>query len=319
MTKFIIKKLLQMIPMLLMISFLIFFTLELTPADPIKYLVSPDMAATNSANLEALRERMGLNDPFLVRYLRWLGDLLSGDLGYSIVNGNKISTLLKTALPATFELALVSMLISTVVGISLGVVTAVKQNGFIDNVTRFFAVLGTSLPSFFFGIILLFIFALQLKWFPIGGKFSTANPGFIGHLKHLFLPALTMSVGLTPAVLRYTRNAMLDVFNSDYVKTARAKGIPEWKVYVKHILRNALTPVLVLLIFRLPALISGSVALESVFSWPGIGNIVVNSVTSGDYPVIMVTTLMVSFVMLVSSMLVDIVSAYLDPRIRLED
>lgn len=317
MLKFIGKKLLQMIPMLLVISFLIFFALELTPVDPIKYLVSPDMASSNAENLEALRQSLGLNDPFLVRYLRWLGDLLTGNLGHSIISGNKISTLISTALPATFELALVAMLISTVVGISLGIITAVKQNGIIDNVTRFFAVIGTALPSFFLAIIFLYVFAIQLKWFPIGGKISAQNPGFIGHLKHLFLPATTMSIGLTPAVMRYTRNAMLDVFNSDYVKTARAKGIPEWKVYVKHILRNALTPVLVLLIFRLPALISGSVALESVFSWPGIGNVVVNSVTSGDYPVIMVTTLMVSFVMLVSSMLVDVVSAYLDPRIRL--
>lgn len=317
MLKFIGKKLLQMIPMLLVISFLIFFALELTPIDPLQYLMSPDMAASGSENIEALRQSLGLNDPFLVRYFRWLGDLLTGNLGYSIISGNKISTLIGTALPSTFELAFVAMLISTVVGITLGIITAVKQNGIIDNITRFFAVLGTALPSFFLAIILLYVFAIQLRWFPVGGKISAQNPGFFGHLKHLFLPALTMSIGLTPAVMRYTRNAMLDVFNSDYVKTARAKGIPEWKVYVKHILRNALTPVLVLLIFRLPALISGSVALESVFSWPGIGNVVVNSVTSGDYPVIMVTTLMVSFVMLIASMLVDVVSAYLDPRIRL--
>lgn len=317
MLKFIGKKFLQMIPMLLIISFLIFFALELTPIDPMQYLVSPDMAASNAENLEALRQSLGLNDPFFVRYFRWLGSLLTGDLGHSIISGNKISTLIATALPATFELALVAMLISTIVGIFLGIVTAVKQNGIIDNITRFLGVIGTSLPSFFLAIIFLYIFAIQLRWFPVGGKISANNPGFVGHLRHLFLPALTMSIGLTPAVMRYTRNSMLDVFNSDYVKTARAKGIPEWKVYVKHILRNALTPVLVLLIFRLPALISGSVALESVFSWPGIGNVVVNSVSSGDYPVIMITTLMVSFVMLVSSMLVDVVSAYLDPRIRL--
>lgn len=319
MKKFILKKLLQIIPMLFVISFLVFFALEFTPVDPVKYLVSPDMAAANTGNIEALRNDLGLNDPFLLRYFRWLGNIIKGDLGYSIIDGNKISTILKTALPATFELALVAMLISTVLGISLGVITAVKQNGYIDNITRFFAVLGTSLPSFFFGIILLYIFAIKLRWFPIGGKFSLNNPGFLGHLSHLFLPALTMSISLTPAVFRYTRNSMLDVFNADYIKTARAKGIAEWKVYSKHILRNALTPVLVLLIFRLPTLISGSVALESVFSWPGIGNIIVNSVSSGDYPVIMLTTLMVSFVMLLSSLLIDILTACLDPRVRLDE
>lgn len=315
MSKFIIKKILQMIPMLLIISFLIFFSLELTPMDPIKYLVSPDLAASNAGNIEALRESLGLNDPFFVRYFRWLGDLLRGELGYSLVNGGDLKTIIAASLPSTFELAFVSMLISTVLGIGLGIITAVKQNGFIDNVTRFFAVLGTSLPTFFFGIILIYVFAIELKWFPIGGRISNNYP----HLMHLFLPALTMSIGLTPAVMRYTRNSMLDVFNSDYVKTARAKGIPEWKVYVKHILRNALLPVLILLIFRLPSLISGAVTLEAVFSWPGIGRVIVNGVNSGDYPVIMVTTLMVSVAILLSSLLVDVVSAYLDPRIRLDD
>lgn len=319
MAKFIIKKLLQMIPMLVLISFLVFLALELTPMDPIKYLMSPDLAASNSGNIEALRESLGLNDPFIIRYFRWLGDIVTGNLGYSLVSGGDIATIIKTALPATFELALVSLLMSSMIGIVLGIITAVRQNGFFDNFTRFFAVLGTALPHFFFGIIVLYIFAINLKWFPVGGRISIDNPGLWGRIVHIILPAFTMSVGLIPPVLRYTRNAMLDVFNMDYVKTARAKGIPEWKVYVKHIFRNALIPVLVLLIFRLPTLISGSVVIESVFSWPGIGRIIVNGVNSGDYPVIMVTTLMVSFIILLSSLLVDIVSAYLDPRIRLDD
>lgn len=319
MMRFIVKRLLQMIPMLIVISLLVFVALELTPMDPIKYLVSPDLASSNSGNIEALRESLGLNDPFLIRYIRWLKDILTGNLGYSLVSGSDIATLLKTALPATFELALVSLLMSTVIGIVLGIVAAVKQNGILDNLLRFFAVLGTALPQFFFGIILLYLLGIKLKWFPIGGRISFDDPGIIGRIRHLFLPAFTMAVGLIPALLRYTRNAMLDVFNMDYVKTARAKGIPEWKVYTKHILRNALIPVMILLIFRLPTLISGSVVIESVFSWPGIGRIIVNGVNSGDYPVIMVTTLMISFVILLSSLLVDVLSAYLDPRIRLDD
>lgn len=314
MKKFILKKLLQMIPMLLFISFLVFLALEFTPMDPIQYLVSPDMAASNSGNIEALRESLGLNDHFIIRYFRWVGELLTGNLGYSLVTGSDIWTLIKVALPATFELAFTALLISSVLGIGLGIIAAVKQNGAFDNAIRFFSVLGTALPTFFFGIILLYVFSIHLKIFPVGGRISNNY----SQAMHLFLPAFTMSVSLIPAVLRYTRNAMLDVFNMDYVKTARAKGIAEWKVYVKHIFRNALTPVLVLLIFRLPTLISGSVALEAVFSWPGIGRIIVNGVNSGDYPVIMVTTLMISIVMLLSSILVDIVSAYLDPRIRLE-
>ena len=138
----------------------------------------------------------------------------------------------------------------------------------------------------------------------------------ITHIKHLVLPVMAMSIGLVSALMRYTRNSMLDVFNADYVKTARAKGVPEWKVYFKHIFRNAMRPILVLLIFRLPLLIGGSVIIESVFSWPGIGTIIISSVTAGDYPVIMVTTLMISIVVLFASLLVDIMAAILDPRIR---
>lgn len=319
MKKFIFKKLLQMIPMLLFITFLIFFALELTPVDPIQYLITPEMAAGNTDNIEALRKSLGLDDPFLVRYFRWLFNLLRGNLGYSLVNGAEISTILKTALPATFSLTFTAMVISTFLGIVLGIITAVKQNSIFDNIIRFLAVLGTSLPTFFIGIFFLYLFALQWKIFPVGGMYSVDHQGFWGSLMHLFLPALTMSISLIPALLRYTRNSMLDVFHMDYVKTARAKGIPEWKVYVKHILRNALTPVLVLLIYRLPALISGAVALESVYSWPGIGRVIITAVTSGDYPVIMVTTLLISVVMLLSSILVDVVTAYLDPRVRLEE
>ena len=155
-----------------------------------------------------------------------------------------------------------------------------------------------------------------MKILPIGGRFSSGDVSFVSRIQHLILPVTAMSIGLVAALMRYTRNSMLDVFNADYVKTARAKGVPEWKVYFKHIFRNAMRPILVLLIFRLPLLIGGSVIIESVFSWPGIGTIIISSVTAGDYPVIMVTTLMISVVVLFASLLVDIMAAVLDPRIR---
>ena len=175
---------------------------------------------------------------------------------------------------------------------------------------------GTAIPQFFFGILILNFFAIQLKILPIGGRFSSGDMSLVSRIQHLILPVTAMSIGLVAALMRYTRNSMLDVFNADYVKTARAKGVPEWKVYFKHIFRNAMRPILVLLIFRLPLLIGGSVIIESVFSWPGIGTIIISSVTAGDYPVIMVTTLMISVVVLFASLLVDIMAAVLDPRIR---
>lgn len=315
MLKFILKKLLQMIPMLLLISFLVFGALEFTDTDPLSYLVTPDMAGSID-NVELLREKLGLNDPFLVRYVRWFGNLLQGDFGYSLVRGVAIVDIVKTRLPATLELAFVALVLSTFLGIGIGIVSAIRQNGFIDYIGRTLAVLGQAIPQFFFGICMIQIFAIKLGWFPLGARISPPGSEF-GRLSHLVLPVVTMTIAMCAVLMRYSRNTMLDVLNSDYIKTARSKGIPEWKVYLKHAFRNALRPVLVILCFRLPMLISGSVIIESVFAWPGIGDIITTSVMTGDYPVILVSTLMISGAILVASFLVDVLNALLDPRIRI--
>ncbi len=314
MLKYILKKLLQMIPMLLLISFLVFGALQLTGIDPVSYIATPDMAA-NQKNLDLLRERLGLNKPFIIRYFNWIGNILRGDFGYSIAKGNSIGGILAQRLPATIELALVALLLSSVVGITIGILSAIYQNSIIDYVGRFMAVLGQAIPQFFFGIVIIQIFAIKLGWLPSSGRYSTyATP-----LQHFILPALTMTLSMTSVLMRYSRNNMLGVLNSDYVKTARMKGISEAKVYVKHAFRNAVRPVLVILCFRLPLLISGSVVIESVFAWPGIGSVITDAVVAGDYPVVMVTTLMVAAAILVASFLVDVLAAALDPRVRLGD
>ncbi len=317
MLKYVAKKLLMMIPMLLLISFIVFVGLQLTGIDPINYMITPDQAA-NADNLELLREQLGLNDPLLVRYFRWLGELLRGEFGYSIVLGSSISSLLVTRLPATFELAIYALILSSILGISIGVISAIRQNGIVDYIGRVFAVIGQSIPQFFFAICLIQIFSIKLGWFPPSGRTAPGESGFMDSLVHLVLPVATMTLSMCAVLMRYSRNTMLDVLNSDYIKTARSKGIPEWKVYVKHGFRNAMRPVMVILVFRLPMLISGSVVIESVFGWPGIGSIITSSVVSGDYPVIMVTTLMVAAAMLLASCLVDIVTAALDPRVRFD-
>lgn len=312
MLKYTLKKFLQMIPMLLFISFIVFCAMELTGVDPISYMVSPDMAGS-AENLERLRESLGLNDPMIVRYFRWLGELLHGELGYSITTGQSIKTMLIQRLPATFELAITALVLSTIIGVSIGIVSAIRQNGFIDYLGRFLAVLGQSVPQFFFGICIIQIFSIKLGWLPAGGRFSLDTARW----KHLILPTLATTLSMCSVLMRYSRNSMLDVMNSDYVKTARSKGIPEWKVYTKHAFRNALRPVLVVLCFRLPMLISGSVVIESIFAWPGIGTIITDAVVAGDYPVIMVTTVMVAAAILLASCLVDLLTALLDPRVRI--
>lgn len=317
MLKYFIKKLLAIIPMLFVISILVFFAMRLMPGDPVNYLATPDMAA-NSANLAELRQKLGLNDPIYLQYIHWIVNMFHGDFGYSIISGTPIITLLAMKLPATLELSFAALIISTIFGIGLGLLAAVRQNSPADYTGRIISVLGTAIPQFFFGIIIIRIFAIALGWFPSSGRIQYGDTSFIGQLHSLILPALAMAIPLIAALLRYTRNSMLDVMNKDYVKTARSKGIPEWKVYIKHAFRNALGPTLVILMFRLPLLIGGSVVIETVFAWPGIGVTILGAVTSADYPVIMVTTLIIAIVILCSSFLVDVITALLDPRVRMD-
>ena len=318
MLKFVGKKLLMMIPMLLLISFIVFAGLQATGIDPINYMITPDMAA-NAENIELLRESLGLNDPFIVRYFHWIRDIVTGNLGYSIVNGSSISSLLATRLPATFELALAALILSSLLGISIGIISAIRQNGIVDYAGRIFAVLGQSIPQFFFGICIVQFFAIKLGWFPVSGRVSPGGGGFVDRFVHFVLPVATMTLAMCAVLMRYARNTMLDVLNSDYIKTARSKGLPEWKVYLKHGFRNAMQPGAGHPdASASPMLIGGSVVIESVFGWPGIGSIITQSVVSGDYPVIMVTTLLVAAAMLAASFLVDVITAALDPRVRLD-
>lgn len=295
MFKYIIKKILMMIPMLLVISFLIYYGMRASGVDPINFMVTPETLSQNSGNVEALRESLGLNDPLIVQYVRWLGDILHGNLGYSF-DGTPVVTILKTRLPYTFELAGYSLVLSAILGIGIGIISAVRQNG----------------------IILIEIFSIKLGWFPSGNRMNPdAVNKYLDAFQHLFLPVLTLTIGMVAVLMRYARNTMLDVLNSDYIKTARSKGIPEWKVYIKHGFRNAMRPVLVVLVFRIPMLVGGSVVIESVFSYPGIGVTLTNSIVSGDYPTVLIISLIIAAAMLVCSFLVDVLNALLDPRVRL--
>ena len=211
------------------------------------------------------------------------------------------------------------MLFSAVIGIGIGIISAIRQNGIVDYIGRVLAVLGQAVPQFLVGILLIWIFAIKLGWFPAANRVSPdATNAFVDAFMHLFLPVLTLTIGMVAVLMRYARNTMLDVLNSDYIKTARSKGIPEWKVYLKHGFRNAMKPVLVILMFRIPALIGGSVVIETVFSYPGIGITMTNAITSGDYPVVLVTTLIIAATMLICSFMVDVFNALLDPRVRLD-
>lgn len=318
MINFIIRKILLLIPMLIAISFLIFLGVYLMPGDAVDFMIPPDaLASVDPLALQALREELGLNDPFLVRYVSWLGNLVRGDFGYSLQSGVAVSELLASKLPATLELSIAALLISTFFGSLLGVVSALKKGSFVDNALTVFGMIGVAIPQFLFGLIMIMVFVFRLQLFPVGGRMTPGFESFFMRLDHLVLPALTLGLSLTAGVMRYSRSSMLDSLNKDYIKTARSKGLPEWRVNLIHGLRVAMTPVAVLIGFRLPMLIGGAVVIEQVFQWPGVGQMFVVAVRNQNTPVVMMVAFFTVLIVLVSSILVDVVTALLDPRVKL--
>ena len=305
-----------MIPMALAISAIIFFASRLSPIDPLNSLISPD-AAADPTNLAIFRERLGFNDPIFVQYFNWLLEMLRGNFGYSIQTGQPISEILALRMPATLELILSALVISTTLALAIGLFAGANRGGLIDKFSRGLAAVGIAVPDFFIGLALLNILAYRLNWLPTGQRLSPGQITLWDRLPHLILPVATLSIAMLAVLIRYTRNSVLDTLNRDFVKTARSKGLPEWKVMWSHVFRNSLGPVMVILAFRLPLLVGGSVLVETVFQWPGIGSTVVAAVTVSDFPVIMVISLLIATAILIASFLVDIVKSILDPRVRL--
>lgn len=319
MLTYVIRRILILIPMMLAISFLVYLGLEFTPGDAVSHMISPEMMASVSAErLEALRESLGLHQPFFIRYLIWLQGLLQGNFGFSTAGGVAIGTILADRLPATLELSAVALLFSTIFGCILGVISALKRGSATDNVLTVTGMLGVSIPEFFFGLVAILIFALRLQWLPVGGRLMPGYETFWDHVPNIVMPALVLSIMMTAGVMRYARSSMLDALSKEYIKTARSKGLPEWRVNILHGFRVALTPVIVLIGFRLPVLIGGSVIIEQVFQWPGVGSEFISAVRSQDYPLVMMIALLSVMAVLIASLLIDILTALIDPRVRLE-
>lgn len=313
-----IRKLLVLIPMLLVISFLIYGGLELMPGDAVSFIAGPEaMANMSPEKLDALREALGLNKPFLIRYLNWLGGVLRGNFGYSLTSGTPIAQIVKAKLTATLELSFAALCISSFLGCLLGIFSALRKGSFADTILTVAGMLGLSIPEFFFGLCSLLFFAINNSIFPIGGRLTAGNGTVTDRLYHLILPALVMGLAMSAGVMRYARSSMLDSINKDYIKTARSKGLPEWRVNLIHGFRTALTPIIVLIGFRLPTLIGGSVVIEQVFQWPGVGSEFIAAVRGQNYPLVMMIALLSVTAVLLASFLVDLLTAILDPRVRL--
>jgi len=313
---FIVRRIAILVPMAFTISALIFFASRLSPIDPILAMIPPDMAS-DSANLEQLREELGLNDHIVLQYLTWLKNIATGDFGYSLQSGQQISEILALRMPATLELVLSALILSTILALTLGLFAGAKKGGIADKLSRVLGVVGIAIPDFFIGLALLNVFAYRVSWLPSGNRVAPGQVTLWDRFPNYILPVATLTIAMLAVLIRYTRNSVLDTLNRDFVKTARSKGVPEWRVLYSHVFRNSLGPVMVLLAFRLPLLVGGSILVETVFQWPGIGTTIIAAVTASDYPVIMVVSMLIAMVILFASFLVDIVKSILDPRVRL--
>ena len=305
--------------MLLVISFLIYLGLEMTPGDAVSYMLPPDaLMNIKPAELEQIREALGLNQPFIIRYFIWLGGVLQGDFGYSLASGVPIKDIVLDRLPATLELSISALILSSILGVILGTISAIKRGTLTDNFFTVFGMLGVSVPEFIFGLIAVVIFSLNLRWLPVGQRLLPGYDSYWDHMPHLIMPAGVLALMMTAGVMRYTRSSMLDSLNKEFIRTARSKGIPEWRVNFIHGLRVALIPIVVLIGFRFPMLIGGTVIIEQVFQWPGVGELFIFNVRSQNYPLVMMVAFLSVIAVLLASFLIDLFTAILDPRIKLE-
>lgn len=313
MPRYIVTRLVILVPLLLGVTALTFLLVHLAPGDPISTQFGLDPRGMDTETMDRLRDELGLNDPLPVQYWNYARNLLRGDMGNSISTRTPVSREILSRLPATIELAVAAIILVLLVSIPLGIVSAVKRGSILDTLAMGGALLGVSMPAFWFGIMLMLLLSLQLGWLPSGGR---GDGTIAGGLKALIMPAFTLAVGMMGLVTRIMRSSMLEVLGQDYMRTASAKGLTPRLVVVRHGLRNALIPVLTIIGIQFAALLGGTIIVETIFAWPGIGRLAVNAIWRRDYPVIMGTVLVFSASFVLVNLLVDIMYTFIDPRIR---
>lgn len=307
MLSYIVRKFFYSILILFGVITVTFLLMYVIPGDPARLMLGQ---RADVASIEAIRKQLGLDDPLYIQYVRFIGKAIQGDLGRSYSSNRDVLKTIIETFPATGILAVSSIIVSTIVGVLIGVISAVRPYSLRDNFSMLFALFGISFPPFAFGLIMALVFGSWLKIFPISGYL---NNGII----YLVMPMLTLALRPLAIIARLTRSSMLDVLGQDYVRTARAKGIGYWKVIIKHALRNALNPVVTTISAWLAGLLGGAFFIEYIFNWPGIGLLAINSILSLDFPMIQGTVLFTAVVFIIINMLVDIIYAFLDPKVKL--
>lgn len=304
MTRYIVRRLAMLVPILVGVSMLVFLVMRMIPGDPARQSLGPEATGDQ---VEALRKAWRLDEPIPMQYFAWLERALTGDLGRSTVSRVPVVEELATRFPATLELTAASMLVAIVFGLLFGIAGAVWHNSPVDRLTTVIALLGICTPSFWLGLLLLLGFSVKLNWFPSAGA---------GGISHLVLPALTLGVGAAAIVARVTRSSMIDVLSDDYIRTARAKGLRQRVVVMRHAMKNAMIPVLTIMGLEFGGLLAGSVVTETVFAYPGIGQLLIRSIGNRDFPIVQGALLLFSLQFVVINLVVDLLYAKADPRIQ---
>ncbi len=331
----VLERIVATIPVMVGVAVVVFFFIRLTPGDPVDIMMGRG-GAVSATQMEELRQQFHLNEPLPTQLWYFLSDAARGDLGYSYIRNKPVVDLLGERLPATIEMTIGALLVSLLIGLPIGIISAIRQNSLVDRLSMAGAFLGISMPGFWLGIVLILFFAVRLQWLPSDGRLGsdihlqqvtgmyvldsilTGNGAALwDSLKHLILPSVTLGAGVAAIIARVLRSTMLEVLRSDYVKLARAKGASEWTVIMKHCLRNALIPTVTVVGLQVGVLLGGNMIVETVFSWPGLGRLVVDAIFNRDFPLIQGAVMIYAFTFVIVNLAVDVLYTYLNPRISL--
>ncbi|CAN5781916.1 ABC transporter permease [soil metagenome] len=317
MGRYILRRLLIGVPVFFGITLVTYLIISLAPGDPVSAMVNPEQISELGPGwLEDRRAELGLDRPLPVRYGLWLKELAQGNLGYSYTDRQPVADKISERIWPTVKLMLTVQLLALVIAIPIGIVSAVRQYSFIDYFATVFGFTAISIPAFFLALAGIYVFAIKLRWLPSAGMGTVGQePTFLNSLHHLILPAVVLGLGQAAPLIRYTRSSMLETIRQDYVRVARAKGLSERNVISRHALRNALIPLVTVIALTLPQLLGGTVIIEQVFSWPGMGSLAIKAVRGRDYPTIMAINMIGAIAILFSSLIADIIYAWIDPRI----
>lgn len=314
MRKFLVKRFLVLIPIFFGVTFLVFLLSNLAPGSPVDAMITPDM---NEEQIKDMAVRMGLDQPIIVQYGKWLGRMVRGDFGYSYRTKGAVIGVIGERIGPTLLLTGIVLILSVIIGVLLGVIAACRPYTFWDYLASGISFVGSGVPSFFLALVLIYLLSVKLCWLPTGGMYTNASMQNLADLtKHMILPTTVLTMSISGGYIRQTRSAMLEVMGEEYIKMARARGIKERTVLLRHALRNAMLPIVTSIGMSVPFLVGGSVITEQVFGWPGMGSLMVISISYRDYPVIMGITVYITIAVLIVNVMVDIIYSLFDPKIR---